>query len=931
MATEHPVPDRAQSPRDGEPRSEWHIRDADAVVSALDSDRRTGLTTDEADARRGRYGVNEIASEPAPSIWAVALLQLKDPMNLMLVAVVIVSLIIGEIPTALVVVALVVLNIVLGTQQELKARASVDALARMQIPQARVIRDGTLIQLPAPDLVPGDIVELEAGDLVPADGRLLRSATLETQEAALTGESAPVAKDPQTLDAVDVPLGDRSNILFQNTSVTRGTATMVVTETGMRTEMGRIASMLSAIAPVKSPLQRELDSLTKVLGVIAWVAVAIIVVIGLLRGQDLTTVMLLGISMGVSAIPTGLPTFVQAMLAYGARRLADAKAVVKNLSDVETLGATSAINSDKTGTLTMNQMTVRSLYFHCRWFTVDGEGYSKIGTVAHVAGEPVPDFTLLAYGLCLDSDATVTDSGEVVGDPTEAALVVLAAKLGVDAPSTRRTYPRVAEVPFDSAYKFMSTFHQLPVDGDTRFVELVKGGPDVVLARCGSAFRPGRELVPLDDVRDEITAANRVMSEKGLRVLAFAARILDGQERAVTDDPMAFVEDLVFVGMVGIIDPLRPEAIDAVRTAHTAGIDVRMITGDHAVTASAIGAELGLGPGAIGGAELQAMTDEELAAALPELHVFGRVTPQDKLRLAGVMQQGGAIVAMTGDAVNDAAALKKADIGVAMGSGSEVTKQAGKLILTDDNFGTLVTAIRLGRSIYDKIVSYIRYQMSKLFSLVLLFLVASVFGINDGVALTPLMVLFQHFFITLFPVIVIMQDPPPPNLMDKPPRDPGRPIANKRSFVQWFAYGALQFAVTLAAMLLAPGPMSPTEPNVPMTMAFVVLSFGSILAGLVLRRDPDSGLTAPILGAIKILSIPTVVTVFAVELGFLQDLLTTTTLTGGQWLACLGWSLIVPVVIEAEKALRRRRRRRSAPPAPIPAAEVVAPQRAHLR
>ena len=355
-------------------------------------------------------------------------------MNLMLVAVAVVSIVIGEMPTAIVVAVLVVLNIVLGTQQEVKARASVDALAKMQTPQARVIRDGTLIQLDATELVPGDIVHLEAGDIVPADGRLLTSATLETQEAALTGESAPIAKDPQTLGTADVSLGDRSNMVFQNTSVTRGTATMVVTETGMHTQMGQIASMLSAVAPSKSPLQRELDSLTKVLGVIAWTAVAIIVVIGVMRGQDLTTLLLLGISMGVSAIPTGLPTFVQAMLAYGARQLADAKAIVKNLTDVETLGATSVINSDKTGTLTMNQMTVRSLYFHGRWYTVDGEGYAKSGKITHVAGEAVPDFTLLAYGLCLDSDATVSDTGEVVGDPTEAALVVLAAKIGVDAP-----------------------------------------------------------------------------------------------------------------------------------------------------------------------------------------------------------------------------------------------------------------------------------------------------------------------------------------------------------------------------------------------------------------------------------------------------------------------------------------------------------------
>ncbi|KXX62450.1 cation-translocating P-type ATPase [Rhodococcus sp. LB1] len=906
----------------------WHAQDADVVVSALASDRQAGLTAGEVDERRRRYGPNEIASEPPPSMWSIALLQLKDPMNLMLVAVAVVSIVIGEIPTAIVVAVLVGLNIVLGTRQEVKARASVDALAKMQTPQARVVRDGTLTELDATELVPGDVVQLEAGDIVPADGRLLTTATLETQEAALTGESAPVAKDPQTLGTIDVSLGDRSNMGFQNTSVTRGTATMVVTETGMHTQMGQIASMLSAVAPSKSPLQRELDSLTKVLGVIAWTSVAIIVIIGVIRGQDVTTLLLLGISMGVSAIPTGLPTFVQAMLAYGARQLADAKAIVKNLTDVETLGATSVINSDKTGTLTMNQMTVRSLYFHCRWYTVDGEGYAKSGKITHVAGEAVPDFTLLAYGLCLDSDATVSGTGEVVGDPTEAALVVLAAKIGVDAPLTRRTYPRVAAVPFDSAYKFMATFHHLEVDGRTQFVELVKGGPDVVLARCATAFRTGRQEVPLDEVREELTAANRTMSEKGLRVLAFAVRRLDGQEEAAVADPMSYVADLTFVGMVGIIDPLRPEAIESVRTAHEAGIDVRMITGDHAITASAIGAELGLGPGAIGGAELQAMTDEELSAALPNLHVFGRVTPQDKLRLADIMQKNGAVVAMTGDAVNDAAALKKADIGVAMGSGSEVTKQAGKMVLTDDNFGTLITAIRLGRNIYDKIVSYIRYQMSKLFSLVLLFLVASIFDINDGVALTPLMVLFQHFFITLFPVAVIMLDPPAPDLMNKPPRDPRMPIANRRAFVQWLAYGVLQFAVTLAAMLLAPGEMSTTEANVPMTTAFVVLSFGSILAGLVMRRDPESGLTPPILGALKILSIPTIVTVFAVEAGFLQDLLMTTSLTGGQWLACLGWSLIIPIVVEAEKAFRRRRHLHSEPPAPMTAPAAVDPQRA---
>ena len=443
--------------------------------------------------------------------------------------------------------------------------------------------------------------------------------------------------------------------------------------------------------------------------------------------------------MAISAIPTGLPAFVSAMLSYGAKQLAAAKAVVKNLTDVETLGSTSAINTDKTGTLTMNQMMVSTLYANGSWFTVEGEGYRKSGAILSVAGVPVPDFGRLALGLALDTDATVADDGAVVGDPTEAALVVLAAKLGVDAEETRRAYPRLAEVPFDSEYKFMATFHRWSLDGTEYLVELVKGAPDVVLARCSHSGGPlSGSQVPIEQARDGIEAANARMGEKGLRVLAFAIRLIDqDQAQQMTDDPMSLTHDLAFAGMVGIIDPLRAEAKAAVAIALHAGIDVRMITGDHAVTASAIGETLGLGPGAISGAELQAMSDEELERRLPALHVFGRVSPEDKLRLARVMQRQGLIVAMTGDAVNDAAALKQADIGVAMGSGSEVTKQAARMILTDDNFGTLVHAVELGRRVYAKIVAYVRFQMTQLLALVMLFVAATAFNINQGVALTP--------------------------------------------------------------------------------------------------------------------------------------------------------------------------------------------------
>ncbi|GAA4358335.1 cation-translocating P-type ATPase [Microbacterium rhizosphaerae] len=886
----------------------WYTQDPDAVVAALGSDRDRGLSAADAAKRLADHGPNSIAAEKPPSVWQVALRQLADPMNVMLVAVAVISILIGQLSVGILVGALVILNVILGSRQELKAKASVDALAKMQIPQAKVVRDGSLLQLDATNLVPGDIVSLEAGDIVPADGRILRSATLETQEAALTGESAPIPKDAAALADPETTLGDRTDMVFQNTQVTRGTAVVVITDTGMQTQMGRIASMLSSVKPAKSPLQRELDSLTGVLGWIAWGAVAVIVVTGLLRGQPAASVILLGISMAISAIPTGMPSFVQAMLSYGSRQLAEHKAVVKNLTDVETLGATSAINSDKTGTLTMNEMTVESLYFAGAWYSVGGNGYEKTGEILGAAGGPVPDFTQLALALSLCGDATVSDDGVVIGDPTEAALVVLAAKMGADAELTRGAYPRAAEVPFDSAYKFMATYHQVPRDGGTQLVMLVKGGPDVVLDRCGSVMTPDG-TVPIAEARDAVLDANRSLSEQGLRVLAFAFRRFE-PGTPVPDDPMAEVTDLTFVGLVGIIDPLRPSSKEAVRIAQDAGIEVRMITGDHAITAAAIGAKLGLGEGAASGAEIQAMSDDELKAALPRLHMFGRVTPEDKLRLARLMQEQGAVVAMTGDAVNDAAALKQADIGVAMGSGSDVTKQAGKMILVDDNFGTLVTAVRLGRSIYEKIVSYVRYQMAQLFSLVLLFLVASIFDINHGVPLTPIMVLFLNFFVSIFPVIVIMLDPIPEGIMQKPPRDPKKTIANRAAVGQWFLYGALIFITSLVPLLIYPDQLSSTKPNVPVTMTFVVAAFGAIFGGLVMRRDPDSGLAPPILVALKWLSIPLLLTVAAVEVGFLQRLIGTTGLSGHEWLIALGLGFIVPVVVELEKWIRRIRIRR---------------------
>ena len=922
--TDSPAPDTSTSPQEAPPP---FARTAEEVLAATGSDATGGLSAAEAARRLASHGRNEITAEKPPSPWVVAALLMRDPMNLMLVAVVVVSLLIGEVSTAVIVGFLILLNIGLGTRQELTARASVDALAKMQVPQARVVRDGALVVTPATDVVPGDLVQVEAGDIVPADGRIVRSATLEAQEAALTGESAPIPKDAGPLPSADVALGDRTNMLFQNTSVTRGTAALVVTATGMQTQMGQIATMLTSVTRTRSPLQRELDSLTKVLGLIAWGAVAVIVVAGLIRGMPVEDLLLLGTAMAISAIPTGMPAFVSGLLSMGAKQLAESRAVVKNLTDVETLGATSAINTDKTGTLTLNEMMVSTLYAAGSWFTVDGEGYRTTGTIRSVAGTPTPDFTRLALGLVLDSDAVVGDDGSVIGDPTEAALVVLAAKLGVDAAETRRAYPRLAEVPFDSDYKFMATFHRVPVDGVDHVVALVKGAPDVVLARCSHAGGPlSGSQVPIADAGDGIAAANVRMGQKGLRVLAFAVRVIAQEERdAMAHDPMSLTRDLSFVGLAGIIDPLRAEAKSAVATALTAGIDVRMITGDHAVTAQAIGEELGLGPGAVSGAELRELSDAELKERLPRLHVFGRVTPEDKLRLARAMQEEGLIVAMTGDAVNDAAALKQADIGVAMGSGSEVTKQAARMVLTDDNFGTLVHAVEIGRRIYDKVVSYVRYQMTQLLSLVMLFLAATVLNVNEGVAMTPTMVLFLLFFATAGGVVVIAVDPGDPDVMHRPPRDPAVPITNRAAVTAWLVYAAVLFVGAFIPLVAGPDEPSPDRASASMTMTFAVMGLGTVFNALVNRRDPTSGLTAPIVKALAIGLVPVAMVFLATQLPSLQAALHTLPLTATQWLTCIGLAALLPLIVEVGKVVRRRRQRM--PTAASPQA-VVAPARA---
>ena len=895
----------------------WYAMSVGDVVARVGVDAEDGLDADEVQRRLAEFGRNEIATEPPPTLWAVAKGQLANPMNIMLLIVSIASFAIGQVATGVIVLALVSFNVVMGTNQERKAMASVEALAQLQVPVARVRRSGSVEQVDSTGVVPGDVVLIEAGDLVPADARIVTSASLEVQEASLTGESAPIAKDATTLPEGELALGDRTNLVFQNTQVTRGSATVVVVATGGSTQMGHIADMVTATKRTKSPLQRELDSLTKIFGILAWAAVAVIAIVGIARGQDGETLVLLCVSTAISAIPTGLPTFVQLMLSSGAQRLAESKAVVKSLTDVETLGGTTVINSDKTGTLTMNAMTASTMLTGGDWYKIEGGGYGKSGAILGAAGAPTPDFTRVALGLVLCSDATVADDESIIGDPTEAALVVLAAKIGVDAEETRRTLPRRTLVPFDSEYKFMATFHDRPdwiaggILREPHFIS-VKGAPDIVIDRCTTVLWHG-EQVPIEQVRDELLDANRQLSERGLRVLGFAARDLPADAMtAALGDPMSEVHDLVLISLVGIIDPLRAEAVDAVRTAHTAGIDVRMITGDHTVTARAIADELGLGPGVITGTDLSHLSDEQVIEQLPQLHVFGRVAPEDKVRLARLMQEAGEVVAMTGDAVNDAAALKQADVGVAMGSGSEVTKQAGKLVLTDDNFATLVKAVELGRDIYRRISSYVTLQLTILSSVLQLMLYATIFNINGGVALFPMQLLFAKFFVVVTVVIGFIVDVPDPGVMQRPPRTPGSRIATRARTVRWAISGFIISGLALMVLSWGPDEPSTTDPSASMTMAFAIIALSAVNNGLVMRREREPWWSAPLFPYLGWIILGWILTWAAVELGMLQRLLDTVSLTGGQWVLVIALSLVAPAFTAIDKAIHLRRVNRSA-------------------
>ena len=742
--------------------TEWHGLPAEEVCRRLDVDPAVGLSTTEVTARRQKYGANKLAEEAQEPAWRAFLRQYRDLMQLVLLGAAIVSIVaLQDVSTGVVVIGLTVVNAVMGLHQEGKAAESVAALRQMLIMTANVRRDGQVVEVPAEELVPGDIVSFEAGDKVPADARVLVAATLEIEEAGLTGESTPVSKIVEPVPGEDVPLGDRIDMAFMNSQVTRGRGEVVVTATGMATEVGHISGMLSGVEQEKTPLTKQLDQITVLITIMAAAALVLIVVLGLARGDDFDSLFLVGISLAIAAIPTGLPAVVTMLLSAGTRSLALKGAIVKRLRSVETLGSTSAICSDKTGTLTLNQMTARELVLVGRRFTVDGEGYSTTGRILRVAGSSDIDIEPFALPMALANDAVIRD-GACIGDPTEGALVVLAAKSGLDVEETRRTYPRVAEVPFDAEYKLMATFHEMEVDGRPVVRCFVKGAPDVLLARSSRFVDDaGAPQAMTEAASDRVVAENDRMAGEGLRVLAVARRDFEPASFDRSGDLLALMQELDLLALVGIVDPPRKEAKDAIGLCKDAGIRVRMITGDHATTAAAIAGQLGIEGRAMTGVEFAALTDEELHAQVEEIGVVARVAPEDKVRLVSILKEQGNIVAMTGDGVNDAPALTRADIGVAMGiTGTEVTKDAAEMILTDDNFATIVTAVEGGRGLYDNLMKYIRVQMIMLAGFILTFVGAGIFTIANGTPLLPLQILWINFAIDVLLAVGLGFDAP---------------------------------------------------------------------------------------------------------------------------------------------------------------------------
>lgn len=844
----------------------WHALTIDQVLESVQT-RRQGLTAEEAYIRLQQNGPNELQQGESKTLFSIFLSQFSDLMIWVLIGAAIISGIVGELVDTAIILAVVLLNAVLGTIQESRAEAALEALCELAAPTANVLRDGKIMKINARELVVGDIVVLEAGDSIPADLRLIESNALKVEESALTGESVPVDKTTAVLEA-SLSFGDRLNMAHLGTNVTYGRGVGVVVATGMNTQMGAIAAQLTATEKEITPLQRKLNQISNVLSyIVIGIAIAVFF-IGLLSGQEPLSMFLTAVSLAVAAIPEGLVAVITIVLAVGMSRMAAQGAIIRRLPAVETLGSTQIICSDKTGTLTQNRMTVKAVW------------------------SENPQVLFAAMGHC--NDAKLDAQGRTIGDPTETALLdyLLAENKWTKADIDQRE--RIGEIPFDSGRKLSTVV----VRGDSERVRIfVKGAPDVLLERCIQEDHQGR-IIPLSDERkNEIEAANEGMGSQALRVLAFAYKDADGAESF--DDPQQVENDLIFLGLVGMIDPARPEVKDAIATCRVAGVTPIMITGDHKVTAVAIAKELGIlddSKLAVTGRELDQMSDSELDQQVNNIAVYARVSPEHKTRIVKAWQKQGKVVAMTGDGVNDAPALKAADIGVGMGiTGTDVSKQAADMILTDDNFATIVTAVKEGRRIFDNIHKTVRFLLSSNTGEVLSILTATVIGWR---LLAPVHLLWINLVTDTFPALALGVEPAEDDIMTRPPRESKAPLLSWRDWLRIVFVGAAEALVTLFTFFLGNGADAGT------TMAFFTLSLSQLFAAIGFQSEWHSIVHMhpkkhPVLWLALLGS--ALLQLIVIIVPALRELFGLTVLTTTQWLIILGMCVVMLMIIEVQK------------------------------
>ncbi len=879
----------------------WHTLTIEQSLERLQSS-PSGLSSAEAAQRLEKFGPNELQAHGRVSPWAILLEQFKNILIIILLLATALSAFLGHGVEAIAITVIVLFAVILGFIQEFRAERAIEALREMAAPSATVIRDGREEEVPARDVVPGDVILLATGDKVPADARLTEAINLQTVEAALTGESAPVEKHATPLEDEQLPTADRKNLAFAGTAVTYGRGRALIIATGMSTEFGKIAQMLHEVDTVKTPLQKNLDRIGKSLARAAFAVVFVIVALGLFRGQPFVEMLIFGVALAVAVVPEALPAVVTISLALGVKRMVRRNALVRRLPAVETLGSTSVICSDKTGTLTKDEMTVRRLYVAGHVIDVSGTGYEPSGTFSAngngvASSEPL---SLLLRAAALASDARVeqrngSGTWEVKGDPTEGALVVAAAKAGLNKPELDKQFLRLSEIPFTSETKRMTTLHQMP-DGVFAYA---KGAPEVIVQSCVAVVTEAG-VVPLDDSRRaDVLERARQMAAEALRVLAIAYK-----PRTTTADAET---EMTLLGLVGMIDPPRPEAKAAVKQCEEAGIKVIMITGDHPLTAKAVAEELGLSKTGrvVNGSELEAMDDKQLESEVESIEVCARVSPAHKLRVVTALQNRGQVVAMTGDGVNDAPALKKADIGIAMGiTGTDVSKEAAAMTLTDDNFASIVAAVEEGRGIFSNIKKYLMYLLSSNIGEIGLMAGATLAGLP--LPLTAVQILYVNLATDGLPALALAVDPPERGLMQRPPRNPRTGIFTRAVVLLMLAGGVWSAIVNLGLFTWALN--SGRSVAEAMTMTFVSLVLIQFFKAYNFRSDRLSVLRQPFANKWLNLAIfwELVMLGLILYVPFLETVFGTVALPLNDWLIIIAAAFTVSPVLELTKWIERR-------------------------